>query len=165
MAHVTLRGNPVTTSGELPTVGSQVPTFSLTKADLSELSNADLVGKRTILNIYPSIDTPTCAASTRKFNELASALNNTTVVCVSADLPFAQKRFCGVEGLTNVQTASSFRSSFGNAFGITLTDSVMKGLLGRAVVVLDEKGTVLYTQLVGEIADEPNYDAAISALK
>lgn len=165
MAHVTLRGNPVTTSGELPAVGAQAPAFTLTKVDLSEMTNADLVGKRTILNIFPSIDTPTCATSTRKFNELASALDNTSVICVSADLPFAQKRFCGVEGLTNVQSASSFRSDFGNAFGVTLTDGPMKGVLARAVVVLDAKGTVTYTELVGEIANEPNYDAAIKALK
>ncbi len=165
MAHVTLRGNPVTTSGELPALGAKAPAFTLTKVDLSEMTNADLVGKRTILNIFPSIDTPTCAASTRKFNELASALDNTSVICVSADLPFAQKRFCGVEGLTNVQSASSFRSDFGNVFGVTLTDGPMKGVLARAVVVLDANGTVTYTELVGEIANEPNYDAAIKALK
>lgn len=165
MAHVTLRGNPVTTTGELPTLGSKVPAFTLTKADLSEMTSADLVGKRTILNIFPSIDTPTCAASTRRFNELASALDNTAVICVSADLPFAQRRFCGVEGLTNVQTGSSFRSDFGKTFGVTLADGVMKGVLARAVIVLDEQGTVTYTELVGEIADEPNYEAAINALK
>lgn len=164
MAHVTLRGKPVTTIGELPAVGSQVPKFSLTNADLSEMTTADLAGKRTILNIYPSIDTPTCATSTRKFNELASTLHNTTVICVSADLPFAQRRFCGVEGLTNVKTGSSFRSDFGKTFGVTLTDGVMKGVLARAVVVLDEQGTIIHTELVGEIADEPNYEAAISAL-
>lgn len=165
MAHVTLRGNPVTTTGELPTLGSKVPAFTLTKADLSEMTSADLVGKRTILNIFPSIDTPTCAASTRRFNELASALDNTAIICVSADLPFAQRRFCGVEGLTNVQTGSSFRSDFGKTFGVTLADGVMKGVLARAVIVLDEQGTVTYTELVGEIADEPNYEAAINALK
>lgn len=165
MAHVTLRGNPVTTIGELPTLGSKVPTFTLTKADLSEMTNADLLGSRTILNIFPSIDTPTCATSTRRFNELASSLDNTTVICVSADLPFAQRRFCGAEGLKNVQTGSSFRSDFGKAFGVTLTDGVMKGVLARSVVVLDEQGTVMYTELVGEIANEPNYEAAINALK
>lgn len=165
MAQITLRGNPVTTSGELPAIGSKVPSFTLTKADLSEMTNADLAGRRTILNIFPSIDTPTCAASTRKFNELASSLDNTTVICVSADLPFAQRRFCGVEGLTNVQTGSSFRSDFGNVFGVTLTDGVMKGVLARAVIVLDDQGTVTYTELVGEIANEPNYEAATDALK
>lgn len=165
MAHVTLRGKPVTTIGELPLVGSKAPTFSLTKSDLSEMTNADLDGKRTILNIYPSIDTPTCATSTRKFNELASSLENTTVICVSADLPFAQRRFCGAEGLKNVQTGSTFRSDFGKAFGITLLDGVMQGVLARAVVVLDEQGTVIYTELVGEIADEPNYAETIKVLK
>ncbi|MHB1090300.1 MAG: thiol peroxidase [Ilumatobacteraceae bacterium] len=165
MAHVTLRGNPVTTIGELPALGSKIPTFTLTKADLSEMTNADLADKRTILNIFPSIDTPPCAMSTRKFNELASSLDNTAVICVSADLPFAQRRFCGAEGLKNVQTGSSFRSDFGKAFGVTLIDSAMKGLLARSVVVLDEQGTVMYTELVGEITNEPNYEAAISALK
>ena len=165
MAHVTLRGNPVTTSGELPAVGSKVPHFTATKADLSEMTEADLLGKRTILNIYPSIDTPTCATSTRKFNQLASSLDNTTVICVSADLPFAQRRFCGAEGLKNVETASTFRSDFGKSFGVNLLDGAMRGVLARAIVVVDEKGVVTYTQLVGEIADEPNYDAAIGALK
>ena len=165
MAQVTLRGKPVTTIGELPAVGSMIPAFTLTKSDLSEMTNIDLGGKRTILNIYPSIDTPTCATSTRKFNELASSLDNTIVICVSADLPFAQRRFCGAEGLKNVQTASSFRSDFGKTFGVTLLDGVMKGVLARAVVVLDEHGTVIHTELVGEIADEPNYAEAIKALK
>ena len=165
MAHVTLRGNPVSTIGELPAVGTKAPAFSVTKSDLTEMTNADLIGKRTILNIYPSIDTPTCATSTRKFNELAASLDNTTVICVSADLPFAQRRFCGAEGIKNVQTASTFRSDFGKAFGVTLADGAMRGVLARAVVVVDEQGTVTYTELVGEIADEPNYDAAIKALK
>ncbi len=165
MAQVTLRGKPVTTCGELPSVGSKVPMFTLTKSDLTEMTNADLDGKRAILNIYPSIDTQTCATSTRKFNELASSLENTTVICVSADLPFAQRRFCGAEGLKNVQTGSTFRSDFGNTFGVTLLDGVMKGVLARAVVVLDEQGTVIHTELVGEIADEPNYAEAIKALK
>lgn len=165
MAHVTLRGNPVSTIGELPAVGSKVPPFSITKSDLSEMTNADLLGQRTILNIYPSIDTPTCATSTRKFNQLASSLDNATVICVSADLPFAQRRFCGAEGLKNVQTASTFRSDFGNTFGATLVDGAMRGVLARAIVVVDESGVVTYTELVGEIADEPNYEAAINALK
>lgn len=165
MAHVTLRGNPVTTIGELPKLGSKIPTFTLTKADLSEMTNVDLAGKRAILNIYPSIDTATCAASTHKFNEFASSLKNTTVVCVSADLPFAQRRFCGAAGLTNVQTASSFRSDFGKTFGVTLLDGVMRGVLARAVIVVDEQGTVIHTELVAEIADEPNYEAAIKVLE
>lgn len=165
MAQVTLRGKPVTTIGELPTIGSKIPAFSLTKSDLSEMTNADLDGKRTIFNIYPSIDTPTCATSTRKFNELAPSLENTSVICVSVDLPFAQRRFCGAEGLKNVLTGSTFRSDFGKTFGVTLLDGVMKGVLARAIVVSDEQGTVIYTELVGEIADEPNYAEAIKVLK
>ncbi|NBX13149.1 MAG: thiol peroxidase, partial [Acidimicrobiia bacterium] len=129
------------------------------------LTAADLKGKRVVLNIFPSVDTPTCAKSVRKFNELAAAMNNTVVVCVSADLPFAQKRFCGAEGITNVQNASSFRTDFGKVFGLNIVDGVLKGLLARAVVVLDESGKVKHTELVNEIANEPNYDAALAALK
>ncbi len=162
---VTLGGNPVSTSGRLPAKGAQSPAFTLTTSALQDISNKDLLGKRVILNIFPSIDTPTCATTTRTFNELASALSNTDVYCVSADLPFAQGRFCGSEGLTNVKTASSFRSNFGSAFGVTITDGVLKGVLARAVVVLDEKGMVLHSELVSEIANEPNYDAAINSLK
>jgi thiol peroxidase len=161
---VTLGGTPVAIAGALPKVGAKAPAFSFTANDLREVSNADLRGKRVILNIFPSIDTNTCATSTRTFNELASSLKNTEVWCVSADLPFAQNRFCGAEGLSNVKTASTFRSDFGKAFGLTLTGSVLKGVLARAVVVLDEKGTVTHTELVGEIANEPNYQAAIRAL-
>jgi thioredoxin-dependent peroxiredoxin len=122
-------------------------------------------GKRIIFNIFPSIDTPTCATSTRTFNELAASLDNTEVYCVSADLPFAQGRFCGAEGISNVKTASSFRTNFGSAFGLTLTSGVLKGILARAVVVADEKGKVLHTELVSEIANEPNYVAAINSLR
>jgi len=160
---VTLGGNPVSVSGKLPTKGKPAPKFSLTTSALQDISNKDL-GKRVILNIFPSIDTPTCATSTRKFNEIASSLANTEIYCVSADLPFAQGRFCGSEGLTNVKTASSFRTNFAAAFGVKLTSSVLKGVLARAVVVLDEKGKVLHTELVGEIASEPNYEAAINSL-
>ena len=162
---VTLGGNPVSTSGTLPKKGAAAPSFTLTTGTLQEISNKDLRGKRVILNIFPSIDTPTCATSTRTFNALASSLNNTEVYCVSADLPFAQGRFCGTEGLANVKTASSFRSNFGKAFGVNLTDGVLKGILARAVVVLDEKGKVLHSELVSEIANEPNYEAAINALR
>lgn len=162
---VTLGGNPVSTSGKLPKKGAPAPAFTLTTGALQEISNKDLRGKRVILNIIPSIDTPTCATSTRTFNSLASSLNNTEVYCVSADLPFAQGRFCGSEGLANVKTASSFRSNFGKAFGVNLTDGVLKGILARAVVVLDENGKVLHSELVSEIANEPNYEAAISSLK
>jgi thiol peroxidase len=163
MAQTALGGNPVNTVGDLPAVGSS-PSFTLTKGDLSDVTPADYAGHRVILNIFPSIDTPTCAQSTRTFNERASSLDNTTVVCVSADLPFALGRFCGAEGLTNVQVASTFRSDFGNDFGVKLADGKLAGLLARAVVVLDESGTVTYTELVPEIAQEPNYDAAIAAL-
>jgi thiol peroxidase len=161
---VTLGGTPVAIAGSLPKVGAKAPAFTFTANDLREVTNADLRGKRVILNIFPSIDTNTCATSTRTFNELASSLKNTEVWCVSADLPFAQNRFCGAEGLTNVKTASTFRSDFGKTFGLTLAGSVLKGVLARAVVVLDEKGTVTHTELVGEIANEPNYQAAIRAL-
>lgn len=163
-ATVTLGGNPVSLVGTMPKVGTKAPSFRFTANDLREVSNADLRGKRVILNIFPSIDTNTCATSTRTFNELASSLKNTEVWCVSADLPFAQNRFCGAEGLTNVKTASTFRSDFGKTFGLTLAGSVLQGVLARAVVVLDEKGTITHTELVGEIANEPNYQAAIRAL-
>ena len=162
---VTLGGNAVSVSGKLPTKGKSLPKFSLTTSALQDISNKDLVGKRVIFNIFPSIDTPTCATSTRKFNEIAASLQNTEIYCVSADLPFAQGRFCGTEGLSNVKTASSFRSNFGAAFGVNLTTSVLKGVLARAVVVADEKGKVLHTELVSEIANEPNYEAAINSLR
>jgi thiol peroxidase len=162
---VTLGGNPVSTSGKLPKKGAAAPSFTLTTGTLQEISNKDLRGKRVILNIFPSIDTPTCATSTRTFNELAASLNNTEVYCVSADLPFAQGRFCGAEGISNVKTASSFRTNFGSAFGLTLMGGVLKGILARAVVVADEKGKVLHTELVSEIANEPNYVAAINSLR
>ena len=164
-ATVTLGGNPVSVSGKLPATGKALPKFSLTTSALQDISNKDIAGKRVIFNIFPSIDTPTCATSTRKFNELAASLQNTEVYCVSADLPFAQGRFCGTEGLSNVKTASSFRSNFGAAFGVNHTNSVLKGGLARAVVVADEKGKVLHTELVSEIANEPNYDAAIISLR
>ncbi|MGD9997047.1 MAG: thiol peroxidase [Ilumatobacteraceae bacterium] len=163
MAQTALGGNPVHTVGDLPSVGSS-PSFSLTKADLSEVTNADYAGKRVILNIFPSIDTPTCATSVRTFNERAASLDNTVVLCVSADLPFAQKRFCGAEGIENVDSASTFRSDFGQQWGITLADGRLNGLLARAVVVLDENGKVTYNELVPEIANEPDYDSAIAAL-
>jgi thioredoxin-dependent peroxiredoxin len=165
MTTVTLGGNPFNTSGDLPAVGS-TPSFSLTKGDLSETTQADYAGKRVVLNIFPSVDTPTCAQSVRTFNERAGEAANTVVLCVSADLPFAQGRFCGAEGLQNVTTASSFRSpSFGQDFGLSMVDGPLAGLLARAVVVLDENGSVVHSQLVGEIANEPNYDDALNALK
>ncbi len=162
---VTLGGNPLKTNGQLPKVGAKAPAFSMTTGTLSEIGPKELRGKRVILNIFPSIDTPTCATSTRKFNEFVSTLPNTEVWCVSADLPFAQGRFCGAEGLSNVKTASSFRTNFGTAMGVTLTSGVLKGILARAVVVLDENGVVTHTELVPEIANEPNYEAALKALR
>ena len=162
---VTLGGNPVSVSGKLPAKGKSLPKFSLTTSALQDITNRDIAGKRVIFNIFPSIDTPTCATSTRKFNEIASSLSNTEIYCVSADLPFAQGRFCAAEGLANVKTASSFRSNFGATFGVNLTSSVLKGVMARAVVVADEKGKVLHTELVSEIANEPNYDAAINSLR
>jgi thiol peroxidase len=164
-ATVTLGGNPVSVGGKLPVKGKSLPKFSLTTSTLQEIGNKDIAGKRVIFNIFPSIDTPTCATSTLKFNEIASSLQNTEIYCVSADLPFAQGRFCGTEGLSNVKTASSFRSNFGSVFGVNLTNGVLKGVLARAIVVADEKGKVLHTELVSEIASEPNYDAAVNSLR
>lgn len=164
MAKITLQGNPFQTIGELPQVGNQAPYFSLVKEDLSSLSLSDFKGKNLILNIFPSIDTPTCAASVRAFNQRAAALENTQVVCISRDLPFAQKRFCGAEGLVNVISASDFSAGeFGKSYGIEIANGPLKALHARAVVVIDANGLVKHTQLVGEIADEPNYDAAIAA--
>ena len=165
MAQTALRGNPVNTSGELPAVGSPAPSYALTKSDLSPLSSDDLAGQNVVLNIFPSIDTPTCAQSVRTFNERAAATENTTIVNVSADLPFAQGRFCGAEGIENAITASTFRTTeFGSDYGTTLIDGPLAGVHARAVVVIGADGNVVHTQLVGEIADEPDYDAALNAL-
>ena len=164
MATVTLQGNPIETIGELPAPGSQAPAFTLVQGDLSELTSESLVGKRVILNIFPSIDTPTCATSVRTFNQKAAALDNTVVVCVAADLPFALTRFCGAEGIENVKVGSTFRSTFGNDFGVTFKTGPLVGLLSRAVVVLDENGRVLHSEQVGGIADEPDYAAALAVL-
>jgi thioredoxin-dependent peroxiredoxin len=164
MASVTLRGNAISTSGDLPSVGSAAPSFELVKSDLSSVSSGDLAGKRVVLNIFPSIDTPVCATSVRTFNEKAASLDNTAVVCVSADLPFALGRFCGAEGIENVVATSTFRSGFGGDFGVTMTDGPLAGLLARSVVVLDENGVVAHAELVPEIAQEPDYDAALAAL-
>src|SRR5690554_7951110 len=165
MATITCNGNPFHTTGELPEAGSQDPDLELVKTDLSRDSLADFRGSRLILNIFPSIDTPTCAASVRTFNQNASNLNNTKVLCISKDLPFAQARFCGAEGLENVLTLFDFeKGQFGKDYGVTLADSPLKGLHSRAVVVLDENGKVLYSQQVGEIADEPDYEKALASL-
>ncbi len=165
MAKITFKDNPVTTSGELPSVGSPVPYFDLVSQDLGSIKPADLAGKQVVLNIFPSLDTGVCAASVRKFNELAADLKDTVVVCVSADLPFAQARFCGAEGIENVITGSSFRSTFGKDFGVTMTDGPLAGLLARSVVIVGADGLVTYSELVPEIVQEPNYDAAVAALK
>ena len=164
MATTNFKGSPVTTSGELPAVGDQLPEFTLVGTDLSEITPADLAGKRVVLNIFPSLDTGVCAASVREFNKRATSLDNTVVLGVSQDLPFAHGRFCSAEGIDNVTTGSTFRSSFGEDYGLTLQGSPLQGLLARAVVVADENGKVVYTQLVDEITDEPDYDAAVNAL-
>jgi thioredoxin-dependent peroxiredoxin len=165
MASITLGGNPINTTGELPKVGSKAPQFQLTKNDLSIVSLADFAGSNLVLNIFPSIDTPTCATSVRKFNENASKLVNTKVLCISRDLPFAQKRFCGSEGLENVVNLSDFKDgSFGKNYGLEIVDSVLAGLHSRVVIILDENGTVKYAEQVPEIANEPNYEAALAAL-
>ena len=165
MASITLGGNPIHTSGELPVIGSKLADFKLVKNDLSIASLADFAGSKLVLNIFPSIDTGTCATSVRKFNESASKLDNTKVLCISRDLPFAQKRFCGAEGIENVINLSDFSDgSFGKTNGLEIVDSVLAGLHSRAIIVVDADGTVVYTEQVPEIADEPNYDAALAAL-
>lgn len=165
MASITLGGNPIHTSGELPKVGTKMADFKLVKTDLSVVSLSDFAGKKLVLNIFPSVDTGTCAASVRKFNESASALENTTVLCVSRDLPFAQKRFCGAEGLDNVVNLSDFQDGeFGKTIGLEILDGPLAGLHSRVVIVLDENGTIIHTEQVPEIADEPNYEAALAVL-
>ena len=161
---ITLKGNEVHTIGVLPAVGTTVKDFALVDSGLAVKTLETFEGKKKVFNIFPSIDTPTCAASSRKFNEEASKLENTVVINVSKDLPFALGRFCAAEGLNNVETLSDFRSSFGDDYEVTITDSPLKGLLSRAVIVTDENNKVVYTEQVSEIADEPNYDAALAAL-
>jgi thiol peroxidase len=165
MTTITLQGKPLQTIGDLPKIGSQAPDFTVTKIDLSEMTLADCLGKKTILNIFPSVDTGTCATSVRRFNEKASSLDNVHVLCVSADLPFAHKRFCAAENLNNVTSVSIFRHpEFGTQYGVTMTTGPLTGLLSRAIVVLDEKGKVLYTQQVAEISAEPDYSAALAVI-
>jgi thiol peroxidase len=163
MAQITLRGNPINTVGDLPAVGSPAPSFTLTGSDLSPVSSEQFQGKPVLLNIFPSVDTPVCATSVRTFNERAAA-TGLSVLCVSEDLPFAQARFCGAEGIENVKTASAFRDNFGQDYGLTIADGPFAGLLARAVVVIGTDGNVAYSELVPEIANEPNYDAALDAL-
>ncbi|WP_338512980.1 thiol peroxidase [Pseudomonas poae] len=166
MAQVTLKGNPVQVEGELPQAGSQAPDFTLTAGDLSDATLASFAGKRKVLNIFPSVDTPTCATSVRKFNAQANELSNTVVLCISSDLPFAQARFCGSEGLENVKSLSDFRSAaFSQDYGVDITDGPLRNLTARAVVVLDENDKVLHSELVAEIGQEPNYEAALAVLK
>jgi thiol peroxidase len=165
MAQITLQGNPIETVGELPSQKSKAPDFALTGVSLGEVKLSDYAGRKVVLNIFPSIDTPTCATSVRRFNEEASSLDNTVVLSISADLPFAHNRFCETEGLKNVVSASVFRSpDFGTAYGVTIKTGPLAGLLSRAIVVVDADGNVAYTEQVPEIGQEPNYQAALEAL-
>ena len=165
MAQVTLKGNPVNTSGSLPAVGEPAPGFTVVDKDLKEVRLQDFAGRKVVLNIFPSVDTPTCAMSVRRFNTEIAKRDNAAAVCISMDLPFAHARFCGAEGIQNVVSASAFRRpEFGDHYGVRITDGPLAGLFARAVVVVDENGRVAYHQLVPEIADEPDYDTALQAL-
>lgn len=165
MSDITLRGNTVHTAGELPSVGSKAPDFTVTAGDMSSLSLSDLAGQRVVLNISPSIDTGVCATSVREFNERVAGMGDTFQLYVSADLPFAAARFCGAEGLDSVKTGSTFKNpEFGDSYGVRMLDGKLEGLLARSVVVIDAEGTVIHTELVPEIAQEPDYDAAVAAL-
>lgn len=164
MATTALDGTPAHTVGELPAVGSTAPAYTLTDGSLGDVTPADTAGQRVVLSIFPSVGTGVCAASVRRFNELAAGLERTRVVCVSMDLPFALSAFCGAEGIDGVVATSAFRSDFGDTYGVRLVDGAFAGLLARAVVVVDETGTVVHSQLVPDIAQEPDYDAVLSAL-
>jgi len=165
MAKITLGGNPINTSGELPKTGSKATQFQLVKTDLSVASLSDFAGSKLVLNIFPSIDTGTCATSVRTFNAKASSLENTKVLCISRDLPFAQKRFCGAEGLENVINLSDFKTgAFGKDYGLEIVDGPLAGLHSRVVIIIDENGVVKYAEQVAEIANEPNYEAALATL-
>lgn len=165
MANITLGGNKIHTTGNLPEVGSKAPDFSLTATDLSTKTISDYSGKRIVLNIFPSIDTGTCAMSVRTFNKKASELENTIVLCISKDLPFAMERFCAAEGIENVENLSDYKTGdFGKTYGLTITDGPLETLLSRCVVVVDSDGKILHTEQVGEIADEPDYEAALDSL-
>ena len=163
MANITFKGNPVSTNGDLPAVGSKAPAFTLVAADLSEKTLADFAGKTKILTINPSYDTGVCQATARAFNQKAAGKDGAVVLAISADLPFAQKRFCGAEGIEGVVTLSSFRSSFSADYGLTMEGGPLKGLTARAVLVIDGDDKVVYSELVPEIVQEPNYDAALAA--
>jgi thioredoxin-dependent peroxiredoxin len=165
MASITLKGNSITTCGSLPALGSKAPDFNLVKTDLSTVSLNDFAGKTLVLNIFPSVDTPTCASSVRRFNAEAAKLSNAVVLCVSRDLPFAHKRFCGAEGIERVHGVSDFRDpGFGQAYGVTITSGPIAGLFSRAVVVIDATGAVKYSEQVAEVANEPDYAKALAAL-
>lgn len=165
MATVTLKGNEIHTLGDLPQTGNQAPEFQLTKSDLSNSTLADYKGEKVVLNIFPSVDTGTCAQSVRQFNKEAAELDNTTILCISRDLPFAQARFCGAEGIEKVVMLSDFRNgNFGKSYGVEFSDGPLQGLLSRSVVVVDAAGKVVYTEQVPETVDEPNYKAALEAL-
>ena len=164
MATITFQGKPINTLGDLPAVGGNAPDFKLTNRKMQDVGLAEFAGKRKVMNIVPSLDTPTCATSTRKFNEKAAHLDNTAVLAISADLPFAQARFCEIEGIKHVTALSTFRSSFAHDYGVQLLDSILAGLTARAIVIIDENDRVIYTQLVSEIADEPDYAGALAAL-
>lgn len=164
MTNITFKGEPVQTVGSLPHVGGAAPEFELVGTDLAPIKLSDYEGKRVVLNIFPSVDTGVCATSVRKFNERAASLENTVVLCVSQDLPFAQGRFCGAEGIDNVVMGSGFRSDFSDVYGVRLAEGPLAGLNSRAVVVIDDHGTVVYTEQVPEIGQEPDYDGAVEAL-
>jgi thiol peroxidase len=164
MATISFQGKPLHTSGELPAVGGKAPDFTLVNSKLADVTLATYAGKKKILNIVPSLDTPTCAASTRKFNEKAAHLYHTVVLVISADLPFAQCRFCEVEDLKHVVPLSTFRSSFADDYGVKLVDTFLAGLTARAVIIIDEHDNIVYTQLVGELANEPDYESVLAAV-
>lgn len=165
MASITLGGNTINTSGTLPAVGSKAPDFLLTKNDLSDVTLSDYSGKKVILNIFPSLDTGVCAASVRRFNSEAAERDNTEVLCISADLPFAHERFCEAEGIDKVTTLSDLRKKdFGDKYGVQIVDGPLEGVFSRAIVVVDESGTVTYTEQVPEIKQEPDYESALNAL-
>jgi thiol peroxidase len=166
MAKITFKGSPINTAGSLPKVGSAAPDFKVVKTDIALMSLSEFKGKKVVLNIFPSLDTAVCAASVRRFNVEASRLSNTVVLCISKDLPFAQKRFCAAEGLDNVIPGSEYRdSNFSDAYGVRIVDGPLEGLFSRAIVIVNEKGMVAYTEQVPEIAQEPDYDKALAALK
>jgi len=162
---ITLGGNPIHTVGKLPSVGTQIKNFTLTGTDLNEKTLSDFKGKYIVMNIFPSVNTGVCAKSVRKFNEDAASLKNTTVLCISKDLPFAQKAFCGAEGIKNVEMLSDFRNDFGKSYGVQMADGPMRGLLSRAVIIVSPEGKIVYEQQVPEIGQEPDYASAIAAIK